>query len=234
MSSSFPTMIGSGKNTPKPSPRRSKVMPGASAFSTLRPYGLKAPLKGDISDWLDTGKTAGDLYEIIDRLPEWTPSVPPSEALPLVPPTPAPRPYPLSALGETLSGAAANIASQMPCSPALAAQSVLAVGALAAQRLADVRLPFVQTRPVSLYCVTVAGSSDRKTSADREALIPVRMHEKNLKRSYVLTHEAWRISHVAWAAQHRKIEADKSLERLSREAELSLLGLRHKSRLGRC
>ena len=78
----------------------------------LKATWAEAPEKGDISDWLNTGKTAEDLYEIIERLPDWTPSVPPSEALPLVPPTPAPRPYPLSALGETLSGAAANIAAK--------------------------------------------------------------------------------------------------------------------------
>jgi Protein of unknown function (DUF3987) len=98
------------------------------------------------------------------------------------------------------------------------------VASLAAQRLADVRLPFGQTRPLSLYFVTVAGSGERKSTADNEALIPVRMHEKNLKRNYEPTHETWRVSHAAWAAEHRKIEGDRSLDRLSREAELAALG----------
>ena len=99
---------------------------------------------------------------------------------PLAPPMPAARPYPLAALGEVLSGAAESIAAKCQCSPALAAQAVLAVASLAAQRLADVRLPYGQTRPLSLYFVTIAASGDRKSTADNEALIPVRMHEKNL------------------------------------------------------
>jgi hypothetical protein len=123
-----------------------------------------------------------------------------------------------------LGGAARSIAEKCQCAPALAGQSVLAVASLAAQRLADIRLPFGQTRPLSLFFVTVAGSGERKSTADNEALIPVRMHEKNLKHDYGPAHETWRVSHAAWAAQHKKIETDRRLERLSREAELSALG----------
>jgi hypothetical protein len=50
------------------------------------------------------------------------------------------------------------------------------------------------------------------------------MHEKDLKQDYARAHEAWRVSNAAWAAQHGKIENDKNLDRLSREAELSALG----------
>jgi Protein of unknown function (DUF3987) len=144
--------------------------------------------------------------------------------LPLAPPTREPRPYPVAALGNVLGGATESISKKCQCAPALAAQATLAVGSLAAQRLADVRLPYGQTRPLSLFFVTVAASGERKSTADNEALIPVRMHEKNLKRDYGAAHEAWRVSHAAWAAQHKKIEADKSIDRLSREADLSALG----------
>ena len=121
-------------------------------------------------------------------------------------------------------GATESIAQKCQCAPALAAQATLAVASLAAQRLADVRMPYGQTRPLSLFLFTVAASGERKSTADNEALIPVRMHEKNLKRDYQTAHEAWRISHAAWAAEHKKIEADRKLDRLSREAELSALG----------
>ena len=47
---------------------------------------------------------------------------------------------------------------------------------------------------------------------------------RNLKTGYEAAHSAWRISHAAWAAQHRKIENDRSLDRPGREAELSALG----------
>ena len=110
------------------------------------------------------------------------------------------------------------------CSSALVAQGVLAVASLASQRLADVRLPYGQTRPLSLFFVTIAASGDRKSTADNEALIPVRMHERNLKQEYEAAHGAWKVSYSAWAAQHRKIENERSLDRPGREAELSTLG----------
>jgi hypothetical protein len=147
-----------------------------------------------------------------------------SEPLPLAAPMPSARRYPLAALGPTLSGAAASIAAKCQCAPALAAQAVLAVASLSTQRLADVRLPYGQTRPLSLFFVTIAASGDRKSTADNEALIPVRMHERNLKLEYERAHRVWKISHAAWSAQHRKIENDRGLDRLGREAEPSALG----------
>ena len=102
--------------------------------------------------------------------------------LPLEPQSREPRPYPVAALGDVLGGAAQSIAAKCQCAPALAAQSVLAVASLAAQRLADVRMPYGQTRPLSLFLFTVAASGERKSTADNEALIPVRMHEKNLRQ----------------------------------------------------
>ena len=146
------------------------------------------------------------------------------EPLPLSPSMPAARPYAMAALGPMLNAAAESIAAKCQCAPALAAKAVLAVASLASQRLADVRLPYGQTRPLSLFFVTIAASGDRKSTADNEALIPVRMRDSNLKEDYVAGHEAWRISQAAWAAQHRKIENDKNLDRSGREAELSALG----------
>lgn len=130
----------------------------------------------------------------------------------------------MTALGAKLGEAAGSIAEKFQCAPALAAQSVLAVGSLVAQRLADVRLPFGQTRPLSLFFVTIAASGDRKSTADNEALIPVRMHENELRDAYRKTFEAWRISQSAWAAQHRKIENETKLDRSEREAKLRALG----------
>ena len=51
---------------------------------------------------------------------------------------------------------------------------------------ADVMLPYGQPRPLSLYLVTVAASGDRKSTADNEALWPVRKHEKALKEQHDL------------------------------------------------
>ena len=72
--------------------------------------------------------------------------------------------------------------------------------------------------------MTVAASGDRKTTADNEALIPVRMHEKHLKQDYDRAFAAWRVAFAAWQAQHKKIEADRNLDRSARETELLALG----------
>jgi hypothetical protein len=146
------------------------------------------------------------------------------ELLPLAPPMDSARPYPVAALGSVLSGAAESIATKCQCSPALAAQSVLAVASLASQRLADVRFPYGQTRPLSLFFVTIAASGDRKTTADNEALGPVRMHERSRRQEYETARSAWRVSYAAWDAQRRKIENDKNLDRPGREVELTALG----------
>ena len=149
---------------------------------------------------------------------------PPPEPLPLASPVPAPRPFPVAALGPVLSNAAASIATKCQCSPALSAQAVLAVASLASQRLADVRLPYGQTRPLSLFLVTIAASGDRKSTADNEASTPVRMHEKNRRQEYEIAHSTWQISYAAWDAQRRSIESNKNLDRQGREAELTALG----------
>ena len=166
-----------------------------------------------------TETTPPDCRKVADVAATYAP-----ELLPLAPPVAPGRPYPVKALGAILAGAAASIEARCRCSPVMAAQSVLAVASLASQRLADVRMPYGQTRPLSLFAVTIAASGDRKSTTDNEALIPVRMHEKNLKEEFKIAYEAWRISHAAWAAQHRKIESDKSLDRIGREAELTALG----------
>jgi hypothetical protein len=131
------------------------------------------------------------------------------EPLPLFPPLSPAEPYPVEALGPVLSSAAAAIAQKVQVPPAMAAQSVLAAAALVAQGHADVLLPYGQTRPLSLYLVTVAASGDRKSTADNEALWPIRKHEKALKEQHDLAHVTWTIAQASWNAERKKIEGDK-------------------------
>jgi hypothetical protein len=98
--------------------------------------------------------------------------------------------YPLEALGNVLGPAAKAIAAKVQCAPAMAAQSVMAAASLAAQAIADVRLPYGQVRPVSLYIVTVARSGDRKSTSDNEAMMPVRMREAQLRDAYGMARAA--------------------------------------------
>ena len=64
---------------------------------------------------------------------------------------------------------------------------------------------------------------DRKTSADNEAMIPVRMREKRLAATYKVLAEFYDIDHGAWQAQRSQIERAK-MEREERAAELQRLG----------
>ncbi|MEE1920847.1 YfjI family protein [Pseudomonas sp. 148P] len=91
------------------------------------------------------------------------------EPLPLLPDMEASAPYPLEALGELLGGAAAAIVEACQVPGALAAQSVLAAAAMAAQPHGNA-LRDGQLIPLSLFGLTVAESGDRKSAADRLAL----------------------------------------------------------------
>jgi hypothetical protein len=107
---------------------------------------------------------------------------------------------------------------------AIAGQSVLAAASLAAQALADVRLTYGQRRPLSLFFVTVAASGDRKSTADNEALRPIREREKALKEVHEREYANWRIAHAAWAAEKRKIESKRNLDFTARKDALQGLG----------
>lgn len=107
------------------------------------------------------------------------------EPLPLHPKFAPPGHYPVKALGKTLANAVHAIADLVQCPVAIAAQSVLATAALAAQAHADVVHPATKDRrPLSLFLVTVAASGERKSSADGRAMVPVRQREAELHEEY--------------------------------------------------
>lgn len=146
------------------------------------------------------------------------------EPIPLFPPMPKAERFPVEGLCPVLSSAASAIARKVQAPEAIAAQSVLAVAALAAQAHADVMLPYGQTRPLSLFFGTVAASGDRKTTTDNEALWPVRRREKALCEEYDRAHRDWMIAQAAWSAEKKKIEADRKLDLDRRRATLADLG----------
>jgi hypothetical protein len=139
------------------------------------------------------------------------------------PPEDQPNSYPIDALGPILGPAAHAIAEKVQCAIEMAAQSVLGVASLAAQGLSDVQTPMGQTRPLSVFFVTVAESGDRKTTADREAMVPVRMYEKKLSDQYAILKEIFDRNHAAWEAQHAQITRGK-MELAERVAQLKALG----------
>ena len=144
---------------------------------------------------------------------------------PLVADAAVPSPYPIEALGDVLGPAARATAANVQCADAMAAQSVLSVASLSAQALADVLLPYGQTRPLSLFCLTIAASGDRKTSADLEAMVPVIKRERQLRNEYEPLAKRHAVEHAAWRAEKAKIERDLKLkDRLARQKALEELG----------
>lgn len=164
----------------------------------------------DIGGWLERAKPAGQVAA--------------DGPIPLFPPLPLAEPLPVNALGPVLSRAAAAISRKVQVPEAIAAQSVLAVASLAAQVHADVRLPYGQKRPLSLFFVTVAASGDRKSTADNEALWPIRKYEQALKEKYDSQRQSWLIDHAAWSGEKKKIENDRKLNLEGRQAALANLG----------
>ncbi len=142
--------------------------------------------------------------------------------LPLFPDLPPAEPYPLASLGPVLGNAAAAIARKVQVPEA--AQAVLAAASLAAQALADVTMPYGQTRPLSLFFVTVAASGDRKSTCDNEALWPVAKREKALREEHGEAMKVWRIEHGAWTAERKKIEGNGRLDFPARKNVLGSLG----------
>ncbi|WP_034133715.1 YfjI family protein [Pseudomonas lactis] len=102
---------------------------------------------------------------------------------PLIESNPVPQPYPVQALGGILGPAVERMAEVIGVPQALAAQSVLAASALATQGHAGLQLDG-RHYPLSLYLITVAASGDRKTAADRSALLPARQWEREQWQHY--------------------------------------------------
>jgi len=102
---------------------------------------------------------------------------------PLIESNPVVQPYPVHALGGILGPAVERMAEVIGVPQALAAQSVLAASALATQGHAGLQLDG-RNYPLSLYLITVAASGDRKTAADRCALLPARQWEREQWQRY--------------------------------------------------
>ncbi len=119
-------------------------------------------------------------------------------------PPPA-APYPVEALGDVLGGMARRLAEVVQCPPALAGQAVLAAATLAAQAHADITIDG-RTYPLSEFFVTVAGTGERKSAADREALAP---HQFQQHRRLEL-HQEVMTQHKAEAAAYKRA-ADQAL-----------------------
>jgi hypothetical protein len=177
------------------------------------------PPKGDVADWIGAG---GTLVQLEGLAEQKSPEIQESP-LPLFPPMPDAEPYPDDALGRTLSRAARAIANNAQAPVEMAAQAVLAAASFTICSHGDIMMPFGQTRPLSLFCVTIAASGDRKSSVDIEATWPLAKREAVLREENIELLRQWKIEHAAWSAEKRKIEGGKS-DFFQRKADLAKLG----------
>ncbi|MBK1723382.1 DUF3987 domain-containing protein [Thiocystis violacea] len=91
--------------------------------------------------------------------------------------------YPIAALGP-LAPACNALAAGAQIRPAMAGQSLLAVAAMLAQSVANVRT-IESVKPLSLYCLTIGESGDGKSTGDAVAQSAVQARQRNEAREYL-------------------------------------------------
>ena len=124
---------------------------------------------------------------------------------PLVRELPPPQPFPVAALGGVLAPAAKALMEIVQVPDALAANSVLAASALAAQAHTNVQT-LGGPKPLSLYVLTVAASGDRKSACDDLALVPVR----EFARQRLVTYKA---DLTEWERAQAGVKLDRTRKR---------------------
>ena len=91
---------------------------------------------------------------------------------------PPAEPYPVDSLGCVLRAAAMALHDSVKAPLALCCQSVLAAASLAAQAQFDVKLPWGDRKPLSLFLLTVGESGERKSAIDDLVLGAAKVQER--------------------------------------------------------
>ena len=146
------------------------------------------------------------------------------DPLPLTRAVPLADPYPVDALGLTLSTAARAVQAMTQAPIDLCANAVLAVAALATQTHADIVLPSGEVKPLSLYLLTIAASGERKSATDSYALSSIKAQEAELRRTHADEMVTYQNAHDAWAAQRQGILKQHNGSAVECKAALDLLG----------
>jgi hypothetical protein len=136
-------------------------------------------------------------------------TAPPDAKRPLYRDLPPAADYPITALG-ALRDAAEAIRFKTQAPIAICAQSVLAAAALVIAPHYDVKLLNGDT-PLTIICLTIAESGERKSSVDNHALAPVYAKEERLRTDYEAQLKYFAADHAAWkaATEHAKKAAKK-------------------------
>ena len=147
--------------------------------------------------------------------------------LPLIPEIKPSLPYPVSALGP-LREAVIAVRDITKAPIALVAQSALSVGSLAVQAHGNVQMLGGGTAPLSLYCLTIAKSGERKSSSDKLLMKGVKEFEEKEQYEYDTAHREWRRANQIFEKREKELiskaagkEKNKALE-----AEVDLAALK--------
>ncbi len=113
------------------------------------------------------------------------------------------EPYPIAALGclEAVVRAVQGV-TQAPM--AIPAQSALATASLAVQGFRNIET-LGGVRPLSVYCLTVAASGERKTSCDEYFTKPITEYEMAASAKQALEVQCWNNNHAIWKSSHEAI-----------------------------
>ncbi len=157
---------------------------------------------------------------IIDEATDFIPEPP----RPLRRELPPAEPYPVEALGPMLSSAARAIHERIQAPLAICAQSCLATATLVVQAYCDVLMPYGQRRPISNFFMSIAYSGERKTSADSDALSPVREFEEALRAEGSSSLSHYEDGMALHEAERRRIVGDKDMTGDAKRKAIEALG----------
>lgn len=159
------------------------------------------------SDWNDYARLRGleavrlaiDAAEIskLAKLAD-TPKAERPEPEPLRAPLPPGEPYPVAALGDVLGNAAQVIHEVVKAPLAMCCQSVLAAASLAAQAHYDIKLPWGERKPLSLFLLTVGESGERKSGVDDLVLGAAKAQERADMATYAEDQKDYEAALAAW------------------------------------
>ena len=146
---------------------------------------------------------------------------------PLRRPVPPAQPYPVDALGPLLGDACSSMQRIIQAADAICGSSLLAAASLATQGLADVVIDG-RRELLSLWFLTVAESGERKSSADQEALRPIRAWEDRHRPTYEAALQEFKRKLQAWTMRSGKLKARATSQKqdpgFDLDAELKALG----------
>lgn len=145
---------------------------------------------------------------------------------PLVREIPRGEAYPVHALGPLKAAVeAVQAATQAPA--AIAAQSALSVASLAVQAHADVET-LAGYSPMSLYCLTIAQSGERKSGCDKLVMAGLREIERGRAADHRDAMTNWDAAHKLWVAKRdrmvKEAAGSNAQKALAAEADLADLG----------